>query len=138
MDSLYMSFLILGFMSGVSMETCPKEGDIYPCDCEDHDGSMITVTCIRGNFIKSYPLKILQLALSSLNGKTDIDLLFDKCNISIPSNFFAGIGIRFLRFQSCRIDSLGKDDQMLTGLENHLQVRFLFLNSKLKHSCKIS
>lgn len=109
------------------MEMCPKEDDIYPCTCIGNNTLLLTVYCSRGSFNTSYALKILQKALSSLKGNGNIDLQFQNSDISIPSNFFDGISIRYLAFEYCRVDSFGNDDQMLTGLENHLQVSILFL-----------
>lgn len=126
MWSFYITILVMGIIPRVYMETCPDEEGIYPCSCKE-DGYYIKVTCSRGFFNTLYPLKTLRQSLSELTGKTRIILLLEGFNISIPSNFFAGFGIKSLKFHSCRIHNVTNDGQpALLGLENHLKVRYLF------------
>lgn len=124
-----MIFLILGFFSGVYMDTCPEEEDISPCQCQEKSG-YIMVFC--SFFNKKQDLETLQQALNSLSGKNDVHLNLEYFTIGISSNLFSGIGIKRINFHACRMDSLIKDDQPgLLGLENHLEVRYLFSNLKL-------
>lgn len=105
------------------METCPSQENIYPCRCEADQFGRIKVTCSRN--LNS--LETFQQALKSLTGKNKVDLRLEDFNMGIPPNFFAGISIKTLEFYSCSVDSLTKDDQPgLLGLENDLEVRYLF------------
>lgn len=127
MFPLYTCILIIGFISGVCMETCPEAEDIYPCSCKEDVSREITVTCTSGLFLPLHHLKSLQQSLSKFTGKKDVLLRLEGFNISMPSNFFSGIGIKILEFHSCRIHSFTNDDQpAFLGLENHLEVRNLF------------
>lgn len=128
MGSVYMIILILGFISEVYTETCPAEEDVYPCRCEeDRFGYYIHVKCSSFLSTRMNHMEILRKALNSLIGKHNVDLRFENFNISIPSNLFSGIGVRDLRFHSCRMDSFTKEDQPgLLGLEDHLDVRSWF------------
>lgn len=126
MWSFYITILVVGFIPKVYMETCPDEEEVYPCSCKEGVFG-ITVTCSRGFFNTLYPLKTLHQSLSALTGNSGIILRLEGFNISIPSNFFAGFGIKGLEFHSCRIHNVTNDGQpALLGLENHLEVRYLF------------
>lgn len=121
MLSFYIAILTLGFFSDVSMETCPEAEDIHPCKCRQ-EPRYIRVTCSSDSLIT------LQQSLKSLTGKNNVGLSLGNFNISIPSNFFAGIGIKNLDFHSCRIDNLANDDKpVLLGLQNHLEVSYCFV-----------
>lgn len=94
MLSVYMTILVLGFISEVYMETCPTAEDVFPCSCVERRNGYIQIECSSGMSIELQDLKNLQQALSSLNGKSNVRLSLKNFNISIPSNFFSGIGIR--------------------------------------------
>lgn len=121
MWKLYTTLLLLGFTSGVYMETCPAEEDISPCECEEEEGE-IMVTCSDD----SLDLETLRQSLNSLSGKNDVDLFLGDFKIGkLPSNFFYGIGIKRLEISHCDLDSLTDDDQPgLLGLEDYLEVRY--------------
>lgn len=125
MVSLYVTVLILGLVSGASMETCPANEDLTPCMCKELSYGIVVV-CLSSVPMKWYDLQILQGALTSLKGKSNIDLRLDGYN-SMPSNIFSGIGIQKLKFTSCRMESFANDNKTeLIGLEDHLEVRYLF------------
>lgn len=118
--------LILGFISGIRMDTCPEPEDLLKCKCFKLGSyKRITVDC------KSWydrdtilPIDELQQSLKGLLGKT-VELNLYDVQDTLPSDVFSGVIITHLNFHSCRMDSLTKDDQLL-GLENHLSVRYLF------------
>lgn len=128
-----MTILILGFISGVFMETCPTD-DISPCQCEEHNFlpyfDRILVNC-TSDVDKLYDLEILQQALSRLAGKDNVTfiLTYFKIKADLP-NFLSGIGIKELDLNDCRFDRLSNDDNLgvidLPALGNDLEVRCLF------------
>lgn len=121
MLSFNIAILTLGIISGVWTETCPEAEDLYPCKCRQGP-RVIRVSCSNDSLVT------LQQSLKSLAGKSNVYLNLRDFNISIPSNFFAGIGIKGLDLYSCRIDSLANDDKpVLLGLENHLEVSYFFI-----------
>lgn len=121
MWSFNIAILILGIISGVWTETCPEAEDLYPCKCTQGP-RVIRVSCSNDSLVT------LQQSLKSLTGKNNVYLNLRDFNINIPSNFFAGIGIKGLDFYSCRIDSLANDGKpVLLGLENYLEVSYSFV-----------
>lgn len=119
MKILFLTFIFLGAVASVYMETCPPAEYIYPCSCKQLKTGDITVVCAD----QALDLQRLKYSLSNLYGKEDVNLILNGLRLgSVPSTFFYGIYIKRLQISNCYLQALTDDSQpILYGLEDTLQ-----------------
>lgn len=124
-----MKVLAVIFLFGIvaCAEECPSEEELRdtPCICNSNF-QKLDVKCTDGK------LRVIKKALRSFSGKRNVQINLERCYLgSVPSDFFANIGVIQLYINNCDLDSLGdKDKHALIGLETTLKT--LRIQSSLK------